>query len=70
MVGQRKERLGTKFGNSSHRGKHRAGSCYVQIPKESGCGQGQKVRGQEHIQLIAIDYHAATGTAGMGYRGD
>ena len=26
--------------------------------------------GQEHVQLIAIDYHAATGTAGTGYRGD
>ena len=44
--------------------------CYVQIPKESRRGLGQKVRGQKRIWLIAIDYHAATGTAGMGYRGD
>ena len=27
-------------------------------------------RGRKHVQLIAIDYHAATGTARMGYRGD
>ena len=40
------------------------------ILKESGHGQGWKVRGREHVWLIAIDYHAATGTAGMGYRGD
>ena len=26
--------------------------------------------GWEHVQLIAIDYHAATGTAGTGYKGD
>ena len=45
-------------------------ACYVQIPKESGCGWGQEVRGRKHIQLIAIDYHVAIGTAGMGSRGD
>ena len=44
--------------------------CYVQIPKESGHSWGQKVGGWEHVRLIAIDYHAVTGTAGMGYRGD
>ena len=44
--------------------------CYVQIPKESRHGQGRKVGGQKCVQLIAIDYHAATGTAGTGYRGD
>ena len=44
--------------------------CYVQIPSESGHGQKQRVEGQERIQLIAIDYHAATGTAGMRYRED
>ena len=42
-------------------------TCYVQIPKESTCGQGQKVGGWKRVQLIAIDYHAATGTAGMGF---
>ena len=26
--------------------------------------------GQEHVQLIAIDYHAATGTARTEYKGD
>ena len=26
--------------------------------------------GQEHVWLIAIDYHAATGTAGTEYKGD
>ena len=26
--------------------------------------------GQEHIRLIAIDYHTATGTAGAEYKGD
>ena len=46
------------------------GRCYVWIPKESGHGWGQKVRGQKHVQLIAIDYHAATGTARTGSRGD
>ena len=25
---------------------------------------------QEYVQLIAIDYHAATGTARMRYKGD
>ena len=45
-------------------------SCYVWILKESGCGWGQKVGGWKHVWLIAIDYHAATGTAGMGYRRD
>ena len=44
--------------------------CYVRILKESRRGQGQKVRGRKRIQLIAIDYHAATGTARMGSRGD
>ena len=42
--------------------------CYIQIPKESRCGQEKKVRGWEPVQLIAIDYCAATGTAGMGSR--
>ena len=36
----------------------------MQIPSESRHGQGQMVGGQKRIQLIAIDYHAATGTAG------
>ena len=26
--------------------------------------------GRERVQLIAIDYHAATGTAGTEYKGD
>ena len=39
--------------------------CYVWIPSESTCGWGQKVGGWERVWLIAIDYHAATGTAGM-----
>ena len=42
----------------------------MQILKESGRSQGREVRGQKHIRLIAIDYHAATGTAGTGSRGD
>ena len=42
----------------------------MQIPKESGCGWGQKVRGRKCVWLIAIDYHAATGTARTGSRGD
>ena len=44
--------------------------CYMWILKESGCGWGWKVRGRKHVWLIAIDYHAATGTAGTGSRGD
>ena len=43
----------------------RRAKCYMQILKESGCGRGRKVGGREHVWLIAIDYHAATGTAGM-----
>ena len=42
----------------------------MQIPKESRHGWGRKVRGWKRIQLIAIDYHAATGTARTGSRGD
>ena len=42
----------------------------MQILKESRRGWGQKVRGWKRVRLIAIDYHAATGTAGMGSRGD
>ena len=42
----------------------------MRIPKESRHGQGWKVGGQKHVRLIAIDYHAATSTAGTGYRGD
>ena len=42
--------------------------CYVQILKESRHGQEQRVEGQKCIQLIAIDYHTATGTARMEYR--
>ena len=41
--------------------------CYVWIPKESRRGWEQRVKGQECVRLIAIDYHAATGTAGMEY---
>ena len=44
--------------------------CYMWILKESGHGWGQKVGGWECVWLIAIDYHAVTGTAGTGYRGD
>ena len=42
----------------------------MRILKESRCGQGQKVGGWKCVQLIAIDYYAATGTARTGYRGD
>ena len=44
--------------------------CYVRILKKSRCGQEQRVRGQECVWLIVINYHAATGTAGTGYKGD
>ena len=37
-------------------------TCYMWIPKESRCGWGRKVGGRKHVQLIAIDYHVATGT--------
>ena len=42
--------------------------CYIQILKESRCGQERRVKGREHIWLIAIDYHTATGTARMEHR--
>ena len=38
--------------------------CYIQILKESGRSWEQRVKGQEHAWLIAIDYHTATDTAG------
>ena len=37
---------------------------YIWIPSESACSWERKIKGQKHIQLIAIDYHSATGTAG------
>ena len=37
---------------------------YVRIPKESGRDWERKIKGQKRIQLIAIDYRSATGTAG------
>ena len=45
-------------------------NCYVQIPKESRCGQERRIEGWECVRLIAIDYHTATGTARMGYKED
>ena len=53
-----------------HKHTRNQGNCYIQIPKESGRGWEQKFGGQERVWLIAIDYCAATGTAGMGYKGD
>ena len=38
--------------------------CYVRILKESGRDQERKIKGWKRIQLIAIDYRSATGTAG------
>ena len=54
--------------SSKHKGIHFP--CYIRIPKESGHGWEQRIKGWEHVWLIAIDYHAATGTAGMGYKED
>ena len=39
--------------------------CYVRIPSESGRDWEWKIKGRKRIQLIAIDYRSATGTAGM-----
>ena len=39
------------------------------ILKESGCGREWKVRGQECVWLIAIDYHTVAGTAGVKCKG-
>ena len=39
--------------------------CYMKIPSESARDQEWKIKGRKHIQLIAIDYCSATGTAGM-----
>ena len=35
-----------------------------------GMARNRRSGGRERIQLIAIDYHAATGTAGTEYKGD
>ena len=80
MRGERGEGRGERGEGRGERGRGERGEgrgrgslwyrCYVQIPKESGCDRKQKIKGQKHIWLIAIDYHSATGTAGTECKGD
>ena len=67
--------MGDDPGIGTHTGEFHCGGGQEQyvtfrFQRNPDVARNRRLGGQEHIRLIAIDYHAATGTARTRYKGD